>query len=237
MKAPFCCILVALLLAGMGNHAADATTAQWTKLYGTMSQVYANSVVLWSIDAQLKAYYCLRPCTGNWAHVGSSMVNIEVDAYYTWSIGADGYLYKKAMQNSGGWGKHTYWPHDMIDIASTRDSYMWFLHEDKSISWIKHYNPTVHKVTGKFDQIDANSQHVYALNKTTNTISFRPVHGRGQWRTIPGQMKYVTAGTHEIFAIGVDGELYRCTIPCAGTWEQMGSPALPASNCRRNIPS
>ncbi|XP_011409280.1 PREDICTED: lectin L6-like [Amphimedon queenslandica] len=230
MKAPFCCILVALLLAGMGNHAADATTAQWTKLYGTMSQVYANSVSLWSIDAQLKAYYCPRPCTGNWAHVGSSMVNIEVDAYYTWSIGADGYLYKKAMQNSGGWFKHTYWPRDMIDIASTRDSYMWFLHEDKSISWIKHYNPTVHKVTGKFDQIDANSQHVYALNKTTNVISFRPVHGRGQWRTIPGQMKYVTAGTHEIFAIGVDDELYRCTIPCAGIWEQMGSPALPASN-------
>ena len=226
MKALCRCICVALLLAGMGNYVADATTAQWTKLYGTMSQVYANSVSLWSIDAQLRAYYCLRPCTGNWVHVGSSMVNIEVDAFYSWGIGTDGFPYRKGMENSGGWVKHRAFP-NVIDIAAGRDSYLWFLRSNKQVFWVRHYTSgLIHNIVpGKFDQIDANSQHVYALNSTTNVISFRPVHGRGEWHTIPGQMKYVTAGTREVFAIGTDDELYRCTTPCAGTWEQMGSPA------------
>ena len=229
MKALSCCIFVALLLAGMGNHAANATTAQWTKLYGTMSQVYANSVILWSIDAQLKAYYCPRPCTGNWVHAGNNIINIDVDSYHLWTVRTDGFPYIKGMENSGGWSKQTHIP-SVVDVAATRDSNLWFLHQNKEISWIQHYTSTLHKVPGKFDQIDANGIYVYAVNKTTNVISFRPVHGRGQWRTILGQMKYVTAGTHEIFAIGVDDELYRCTIPCAGIWEQMGSPALPTSN-------
>ena len=224
MKALFCCIFVALLLAEMENHVADATTAQWTKLYGTMSQVFATSLSLWSIDAQLRSYYCLRPCTGNWVRIGShSMMNIDADPIYSWGIATNGVSY--LMKNYGGWSRLHPSLHNVIDIAAGRDSCFWLLGSDKQVFWVPHYTATVHKVPGKFDQIDANSQHVYALNKTTNVISFRPIHGRGQWRTIPGQMKYVTAGTREIFAIGIDDELYRCTTPCAGIWEQMGSPA------------
>ena len=44
---------------------------------------------------------------------------------------------------------------------------------------------------------------------------------------IPGKMKYVTAGVHDIFvAIGIDDKLYCCTKPCAGVWELMGSPSM-----------
>ena len=58
-----------------------------------MSQVFANSVSLWAIDAKLKAYYCMRPCTGNWIHVGDNMVNIDIEAFHSWSIGNDGFPY------------------------------------------------------------------------------------------------------------------------------------------------
>ena len=224
-KKAFCCFILFTLIFAVAR--IDATKAQWTRVYGTMSQVHANSFALWGIDAKLKAYYCFRPCTGNWIHVGDNMVNIDVDAFYSWGIGNDGFPYRKGMQNSGGWVKHTAFS-NTIDIAAGRDSYMWFIHKNKEVTWMRHYTGTLHKVPGKFDQIDANAQYVYALNRTTSTISSRPIapiHGRGEWRTIPGKMKYVTAGIHDIFAIGIDDKLYRCTIPCAGIWELMGSPS------------
>ena len=222
MKTFYCCIFIFLSSSVADCHAAVAK-ASWIKVYGTMSQVFANSVSLWAIDAKLKAYYCTRPCTGNWIHVGDSMVNIDVEAFHLWGIGNDGFPYRKGMENSGEWAKHTHIP-NTIDIAAGRDSYMWFIHNNKEVTWLQHYTSPLHKVPGKFDQIDANGQYVYALNRTTSTISSRPIHGRGEWRVIPGKMKYVTAGIHDIFAIGVDDKLYRCNIPCAGVWELMEFP-------------
>ena len=82
----------------------------------------------------------------------------------------------------------------------------------------------IQKFSGNFDQIDANIDYLFALNATTHTIHYKHIDGRGNWRSIPGHMKYVTAGVRDLFAIGVDNDIYRCTIPCAGTWELMGLP-------------
>ena len=70
------------------------------------------------------------------------------------------------MENSGDWFKHTHMP-NTIDIAAGRDLYLWFIHNNKEVTWLQHYTSPLHKVPGKFDQIDANSQYVYALNRTT----------------------------------------------------------------------
>lgn len=71
---------------------------EWNKVYGTMAQVVANSHALWSIDAQHKSYYCIRSCTGNWIHIGHNMINIDVDAFFSWGIGFDKLLYRKGWR-------------------------------------------------------------------------------------------------------------------------------------------
>ena len=197
---------------------------QWKKIFGSASQIYANSVTLWSVRPDGKVYYCTRPCKGVWTHVGDPrMRTADVDSMYSWGIGKDGYGYQKGMQNSGGWVKHTQIP-NMIDIAASSQSFMWFINKNKEVLWLQHYTSTLHKVQGKFDQIDAESEYVYALNVSTLTVYVRPVHGRGEWRIIPGNVKYISTGIHDLFAIGTDDNLYRCTIPCAGVWESIGRP-------------
>ena len=92
MKTFYCCVLIFLSSSVADCHAAVAKASRM-KVYSTMSQVFANSVSLWAIDAKLKAYYCTHPCTGNWIHVGDNMVNIDVEAFHSWSIGNDGFPY------------------------------------------------------------------------------------------------------------------------------------------------
>ena len=113
----------------------------------------------------------------------------------------------------------------MIDVASSNDLYVWFLDTNKEIYRWRHITAASKKFPGKFDQIDAGSVYIYALNASTHTIYARPVDGRGEWRLIPGEMKYVSAGVRDLFAIGADDKLYHCAIPCAGLWETVGQPA------------
>ena len=144
MKTFYCCIFIFLSSSVADCHAAVAK-ASWIKVYGTMSQVFANSVSLWAIDAKLKAYYCKRPCTGNWIHVRDNMVNIDVEAFHLWGIGNDGFPYQKGMENSGEWVKHTHIPNTK-DIAG-RGLYMWYIHNSKEVTWLKHYTTSpLHKV-------------------------------------------------------------------------------------------
>ena len=118
MKTFYCCVLIFLSSSVADCHAAVAK-APWIKVYGTMSQVFANSVSLWAIDA----YYCTRPCTGNWIHVRDNMVNIDIEAFHLWGIGNDGFPYQKGMEYSGEWVKHAHIPNTK-DIAAGRGSYM-----------------------------------------------------------------------------------------------------------------
>ena len=61
---------------------------------------------------------------------------------------------------------------------------------------------------------------MYAVNNTNHILS-RPVDGSGSWRMVPGRMKHVTVGPHEIFGIDTTNEVYRCRKPCLGEWEKV----------------
>ena len=221
-------ILLLFLLHFTASCAYGQLGYQWTKIPGTYSQVYGNIEIVWGINAHHQVYYCVRPCTGNWVHDTSSVSNLDVGIVLTWVISHDSYAYYKSSDSSNSWIKRTEIPTAMIDIAASGNLYVWFLTNTRELYRWRHINSAVVKFPGlgKFDQIDANVDYLFALNATSHAINYRKVDGKGEWRIIPGKMKYVTVGIHDIFAIGVDDKLYRCTIPCAGVWELMGSPSM-----------
>ena len=197
---------------------------QWKKVAGIMSQVYATSEFLWGINAYRKIHYCVRPCTGNWIGAGDGYTNADIEGIYIWGINVNSYSYHKVKDSTGSWSAHGE-IRNMVDVAVGNDLYVWFLNNNKEIFRFRHINAAIQKYPGKFDQIDAEAEYIYALNASTHTIYVRPVTGKGDWRPIPGnKMKYVSTGIHDLFAIGIDDNLYRCTIPCAGMWESIGSP-------------
>ena len=198
---------------------------QWTKIHGSMSEVYANVEFIWGINPHKNLYYCARPCTGNWIHSASNVKGFDTEFIYAWLSSTNSYVYLKVSDSAGSWGKRTDYPRNVIDFAASGNLYVWVLTSTRELYRWRHINFAVVKFPGKFDQIDVNVDYLFALDATSHAINYRKVDGKGEWRVIPGKMKYVTAGSHDIFAIGVDDKLYRCTIPCAGgIWELMGSP-------------
>ena len=197
---------------------------QWTKIYGSMSEVYANVEFIWGINPHKNLYYCARPCTGNWIHSASNVKGFDTEFIHAWYSSTNSYVYGKVSDSTNTWGKRTDFLQHVIDFASSGNLYVWTLSRNKELYRWRHISWSTKKFPGKFDQIDANVEYIFALNSTLHAINYRPIDGKGEWRVIPGKMKYVTAGSHDIFAIGVDDKLYRCTVPCAGIWELIGSP-------------
>ena len=197
---------------------------QWTKIYGSMSEVYANFEFIWGINPHKNLFYCARPCTGNWIHSVANVKGFDTGFIHAWYSSTNSYVYFKASDSTGSWIRRSECPRNVIDFASSSTLYVWILSKNKELYRWRHFSAAVVKFPGKFDQIDANVDYLFALNATSHAINYRKVDGKGKWRIIPGKMKYVTAGSHDIFAIGIDDKLYRCTMPCAGIWELMGSP-------------
>ena len=215
---------VHLILLSLLSTAAHCNIGEeWTKIIGSMTQVYANADFVWGVNPYGQAYICARPCTGNWIHSADNVRSFDTESIYAWVVNTDSYTYLKLVGTTGSWGRRDEVT-NMIDVASGSNTYVWFLNNNKDIYRWRHVTSVMQKFPGKFDQIDAGFDYVYAVNATTHAIYVRRVDGRGDWRTIPGKMKYVTAGMRDIFAIGMDSNLYRCEIPCAGLWEAINFP-------------
>lgn len=137
------------------------TGDQWSKVIGTMSQVYTTVEYIWGIDPYHKLYYCVRPCTGNWVYSTESVSMVDVESIFAWLISHDTNVYVKNSDNQGSWSQRSEISKNMIDIAASSNLYVWFLQNNKEIYRWRHITATTQKQTGKFDQIDSNIDYIY----------------------------------------------------------------------------
>ena len=70
--------------------------------------------------------------------------------------------------------------------------------------------------------IEAGDEEVWAIN-ANNRIFKRPVNGSGEWSSVPGEMRYISAsGTALVWGIAPNDSLYVCKKPCTGDWQCVG---------------
>ena len=201
---------------------------EWVSVAGAkgspMQSVHANAQFLWGIIPGNDAYYCERPCTGNWMYRTHNTRTLDVGPDFAWLVSYDLSVYRSTIQNKDFIKAYNLnW---VIDVAAGGDSYIWFLDHFNHIFKWSVATEEVGFSNGTFYNIAANSEYIFAIDGN-KVINYRPIDGSGvAWRTIPGYFNTVTAGIRDIFAIQTDdGHLYRCAIPCIGNWEKMASPA------------
>ena len=219
-------ILQLLLLAFSSFTAKGQEWTQVTGYQGTpMHSVHANAKYLWALTTNNDSYFCERPCLPNkWIKVycTQNVRTLDVGPYYAWLVINDGTVflttniqdYKQVKSLRG-----------IKDVAVGGNSYVWFLNQSNHIFKWSFATQDINFTDGTFYNIAANSEYIFAIDGN-KVINFRPIDGNEDWLTIPGQFNYVTAGSHEIFAIRAnDGQMYRCLLPCNGRWEEMESPS------------
>jgi hypothetical protein len=70
--------------------------------------------------------------------------------------------------------------------------------------------------------IEAGDEEVWAVN-ASNHIFKRPVNGSGEWSSVPGEMRYISAsGDAHVWGIAPNDSLYVCAKPCTGCWQYVG---------------
>ena len=71
--------------------------------------------------------------------------------------------------------------------------------------------------------IEVGDEEVWGVN-ATNHILKRPVNGSGEWRSVPGEMRYISAsGYRYVWGIAPNDRLYNCEMPCDnGEWQYIG---------------
>ena len=71
-------------------------------------------------------------------------------------------------------------------------------------------------------QIEADNEDVWGVN-SNNKVFKRPVNGSGEWSSIPGEMRYISAsGNAHVWGIAPNNSLYVCEKPCTGCWQYVG---------------
>ena len=87
----------------------------------------------------------------------------------------------------------------------------------QNFNWISVDNKT------KLVHIEVGDEEVWGVN-ATYYIFKRPVNGSGEWRSVPGEMRYISAsGYRYVWGIAPNDSLYNCEIPCDnGEWQYIG---------------
>ena len=213
--------MIVLYITSVQGHFGD----QWTQVFGKMESVVANINYLVGRNPSNRLYVCTRPCNGDWVHTRNDIVNFAVDDDYIWANdnGRKDALYRRKF--NGNWESIGVF-NSPKDIALGGHGYNWGINTNNLINICKKPCDGAWGSFGdeKLSQIDSGIEYVYGINTTTHTVSYHRIDGRGEWRNIPGEMKYVTAGLNDIFGIGNNQDLYRCEIPCTGSWERVGFP-------------
>ena len=206
-------ILLSFLISSVFCH-------EWTQISGGLTCITGSVNHVWGTTAQDHIYRCSQPCNGNWVRIDGALRQVDANDYELWGVTSSNHLYKRPVDASGKWiGLSQPFYH----VSASGNGYIWTISSNYcaykckkpcSGSWSKVDNTCLLK------QLDAGQQYLYAVNNTNHILS-RPVDGSGSWRVIPGRMKHVTVGPHEIFGINPTNEVYRCKKPCLGEWEKM----------------
>ena len=230
-----------------------ALTGKWTEIPGPANAALESITVsinyLWGIDNRNgvgltranNVIYCRRPCSdaGSWIDA-RGLLDQTIDANETevWGVNDRGQIYKRPIDGSGRWvqisgGRDTDCSGKCFSDTSVSNSgYVWAISNENETYMLCRQNG-ISYLCANDDQlliddelslvhIEAGDEEVWAVD-ANNRIFKRPVNGSGEWNSVPGEMRYISAsGTEHIWGIAPNDSLYVCEKPCTGDWRYVG---------------
>ena len=216
----------------------------------TVDSITLSAELLWSLIGQ-DIYNCHLPTncsvyTSNnsyWKKVGGKLDQIDAgydqvwginDMYkvYTRNISEGTFLEPWIRATPSGRNEECTTAFDASEVSVSNDgTYVWALStlnevfkctncgcgSSSNVNWISIDNET------RLVHIEVGDEEVWGVN-ATNHILKRPVNGSGEWRSVPGEMRYISAsGYRYVWGIAPNDSLYNCEMPCDnGEWQYIG---------------
>ena len=223
-------------IPGPANTALESITVSTNYLWAIDNSSLANS-------ASNNLFFCQRPCNDASAWrvpnpAGQFDRVIDATEEEVWGVNNRGQIYKRSIDGSGGWVQITGGRDDdcsgkcFSDASVSNNGYIWAIStENETYRLCSRIG--VCPSCGNNDQIsidaelslvhiEAGDEEVWAVD-ANNRIFKRPVNGSGEWSSVPGEMRYISAsGNAHIWGIAPNDSLYMCEKPCIGDWQYVG---------------
>ena len=223
MNTTRCMKLVFLLICNFTifSTTINASYSDWRGIPGGLKHVTASVNYLWGVNIHNSIFMCARPCTGAWRQIPGYKKQVDASDEEVWGVNNVDRIWKRSVDGTGDW---KYIGGRLKHVSASGNGYVWGVNSNDDIYKCKKpCNGAWVHVAGKLKQIDGGQDFVYGVN-SRNDIFSRPVDGSGSWRHIPGKMKHVTAsGSHEVFGVDVNDNVWRCQKPCVGNWVRMSA--------------
>ena len=249
-KSPLFVLLLSVL--ALSVLAAVPQNGNWTVIpapeNGVLEAITVSTTYLWAIDgttlntsAVNNIVYCQRPCViaSSWMEAGGQFDRtVDANEDEVWGVNDRGQVYKRPIDGSGQWVQITGGRDDdcsgkcFSDVSVSNNGYVWALSRENE-TFMLCSRIGVRSKCGNSDplfidndlslvHIEAGNNNVWAVN-ATNHIFKRPVDGSGEWSSIPGEMRYISAsGNAHVWGIAPNNSLYVCEKPCIGCWQYVG---------------
>ena len=190
----------------------------WTAISGIMKHITVTPNHVWAVDRSNYVHRCVRPCNGNFIRDGARLYQLDADDYEVWGLATNYYIYRKAVDGSGGWSrvggllKH---------ITVSGLGYIWGVTSAQNVFSCKKpcRGAWVHRPSLKLMQVEAGGDRVYGVD-SAQRIYTRSVDGMGVWQKIPGSLRYITASGNMIYGVNRNYQFFKCVAPClTGQWK------------------
>jgi hypothetical protein len=238
-------LFLALPVLGLGNWTAIPVPDG-----RSMEAITVSTSYLWGIDNRTgveftpsdnNVVYCRRPCSdaGSWREAGGQLDQItNTNGTEMWGVNDRGQIYKRPIDGSGDWvqisgGRERDCSGKCFSDASvSNNGYIWAISTENE-TYMLCSQMGVRSFCGNNDRLlidtelslvhlEADNEEVWAVD-ATNCIFKRPVNGGGEWSSVPGEMRYISAsGDAHVWGIAPNDSLYVCEKPCEGCWKYVG---------------
>ena len=210
-----------------------------------MSYISLSSELLWAIESDDTIFVCQLPngCFhNNWVveDVKGRLEQIDVGHEIVWGVNEKKYVYTRVILGGfqlGPWIRVDlfYLTSDpeafcLTEVSVSNDgAFVWALSTSNEVFMCQNCGSSSN-VNWKFVDnetrlihIEVGDEEVWGVN-ATNHILKRPVNGSGEWRSVPGEMRYISAsGYRYVWGIAPNDSLYNCEMPCDnGEWQYIG---------------
>ena len=236
------CILSVAVYPSVVRSDWTATTTQEPTVETVHSISVSSEVVFTVREGRLS--YCQLPTgcfDGTWIEMSNDFDLDQIDAGYEVILerGSDGQMRRQPIQSNTSFGT---W--QVVGVNNPTVCSGEFCMSEVSVSNNGMYTWAVSTMNKVFMcpgltcdgtnwmlvdniirlvDIEVGDEEVWGVN-ATNHIFKRPVDGSGEWRSVPGEMRYISAsGYRYVWGIAPNDSLYNCEMPCDnGEWQYIG---------------
>ena len=204
----------------------------------TIQNITVSNGYFWGIDDRASNRFppgnlvmCARPCTdGDWIDGKGALDHIDANSRAIWGTNPSifRYLYSKPIyasntvdftrfRNFEGCGCS-------CDVTVSNNGYVWVLSCVTTIMCNAGGDCLTipHRISNNLIQIETDNEEVWAVDDRYHIFK-RPVNGSGEWSSVPGEMRYISAsGNAHVWGIAPNNSLYMCEKPCSGDWQYVG---------------